>query len=130
MTTTYEERATMEAQGKLAESEAKRISAEAELTKQRAVLAANPEALRAMMVGTAAGFDDSRKEDHSHEINMLRARNEGPGWIPRISAALMFGATLMAFCLLPTTQDYRAYWLLPILIASSLTVLLLNRGRK
>jgi hypothetical protein len=129
MSDSYEKRAEMDkvkelltAEAAKAEAEGHRMIAEAELTKQRGILATNPDAVRML---TQRGGDVEVTQ--RHELAVMRAKNEGPGWLPRLAVALMYAATLSAFVALDQEKAMRAYLLIPILFATAMTALLLTR---
>jgi len=115
-------KAIITAEAERTNAEASRLLAEAAVTKERAALASNPEAVRMI---TQRGGDVEVVQ--RHELAVMRARNEGPGWLPRLAIALMYGGTLIAFVAIDQEKAMRAYLLIPILFSTALTALILTR---
>ncbi len=113
----YEERQRMEL-------DIKKIEAEAELTKQRALMAQNPGALQ-LMSHQMNGVDNTTRA----RIEESRASME---WVPRVALTFMYLFTLWAYYGLAqggSTNNTWTGWLVPVLLAVPLVMFALLRRK-
>jgi hypothetical protein len=112
-------------QRQLMELEIKRTTAEAELTKQRALLAQNPQALQLLQSNNGT-LDSATKA----RIEEARASME---WVPRMGLTTMYLCTLWAYWGLANTGNPSVQWwngwLLPALLTIPAVMFFLLRRK-